>query len=312
MEAKGAGMEGLSEQSKAALQSETWQEVRKAVKRRTVKHFTAGPDEGNEYGETWGKVVQEYLKTKYKDGDNSQDGCDIVVSGIKYQVLDRKQKNTTAFYDEAGDTLFDVSNERLAAEYEQLTMQDGKVPVPKGREAGDGAKPPDSQKLAGTAKAQAADKLKDELEKAVDKSFAEPVIGYLLKRCGEDEGLALDITQKHKTWKKCKEYLYDQARKQAAGDSGTYVKDDVVYEWAEDYYHKDDKAEEEKKAKKEAGRKAKQKEAAAKRKSTVKEKPAKATPTAEKKEGKEKEQARPKKSGKDIDGQLDMFSMMGM
>lgn len=160
-------------------------------------------------------------------------------------------------------------------------------------------------------KQRAKEKLEKEMKADKDKTFAEPVIGYLLKRCEEDEGLAQDVVQEHKTWKKCFDYIYSQARKQTKGNCAA-VRDDVVYEWAEDYYHKDDKAEEEKKAKKEAERKEKQKKEAEERKTKAKEKPAKTASVPQKKEEIPKEQSKPKRNGRDMDGQLDMFSMMGM
>ena len=173
----------------------------------------------------------------------------------------------------------------------------------------------DSQKEDGRpAKLVAKEKLEKELKGAKDKNFAEPIIGYLLKRCDEDEGVAEDVAQEHKTWDKCFDYIYEQARKQATGNRAA-VRDDVVYEWAEDYYHKDDKAEEAEKAKKEAEAKAKREKAAAK------SKPAKTAtkPSTDRnkskvpvKEEKPKKQPKPKKSGKDMEGQLDIFSMMGM
>lgn len=159
-------------------------------------------------------------------------------------------------------------------------------------------------------KERAKKKLGEELKKAKDKTFADPIIKYLLERCEEDTGLSADILQEHKTWGKCFDYIFSQARKQAKGTCAA-VRDDVVYEWAEDYYHKDDKAEEEKKAKKEAEAKAKREKAAAERKTQAKEKPSSvAAPAIPKKEDKRKEPV--KKNGKDMEGQLDMFSMMGM
>ena len=165
-------------------------------------------------------------------------------------------------------------------------------------------------------KEDAIKKLKDELEKAKDKSFAEPVLGYLIGRCEEDSGLCEDVCQKHKTWEKCFKYIYEEARKFAKGANQCAVRNDVVYEWAEDYYHKDDKAEEEEKARKEAERKKKEAErkAKAEQKPAVKEpkkevtekvKPAEVKPTVK------KEEPKPKKS-KDIEGQINLFSLMGM
>lgn len=171
---------------------------------------------------------------------------------------------------------------------------------------------------------QAKEKLEEELKKAKDKSFAEPVIGYLLKRCAEDEGLAEDVCQKHKTWEKCFNFIYESARKLAKGNNRYAVRDDVVYEWAEDYYHKDDKAEEE--------RKAKEKAEAAKKKGKQNSKTEKSKPNrnfedsatkkykAEQKEKVKGEAIKPKaaqsekskKSNKDMEGQMDLFSLMGL
>lgn len=156
---------------------------------------------------------------------------------------------------------------------------------------------------------RAKEKLEDELKKAKDKSFAEPVIGYLLKRCAEDEGLAEDVCQKHKTWEKCFNFIYESARKSAKGNSRCAVRDDVVYEWSEDYYHKDDKKEEEEKAKKEEERKKKEAERKAKADSEKSDK--NLTKVAEsKQEAKKdvKEKAVSKK--KENDGQMDMFSFL--
>lgn len=159
-------------------------------------------------------------------------------------------------------------------------------------------------------KEKACEKLRDEQKKADNKQFAEPVINYLLKRCEEDNGLAQDVMQEHKTWKKCFEYIYGQARKQAKGNTAA-VRDDVVYEWAEDYYHKDDKAEEEKKAKEAAERKKKaeeNKKKAAEKKKTTK----KSVEKKEEKEAPKPAETKPKKNPKDMDGQMDLFSLMGM
>lgn len=100
-------------------------------------------------------------------------------------------------------------------------------------------------------KQKAREKLEAEKKKATQKNFADPVITYLLKRCEEDQRLAEDVMQEGKTWNKCFSYIVEQARKQSNGRS-TAVEDRVVYEWAEDYYHKYEKPET---AKKEKGKK---------------------------------------------------------
>lgn len=366
------GFDGnLSEESKKALQSETWQKVRDSMKeKREVKHFTAENTAENAYGAIWNQVVKEYLRSGYNAEDNSPD---IVVMGETYKTLRRPE--VTVFYDAAGDTLFDVTNERLEKEYEWL-MNSGTVDAAERMDSGEendadgkgdfvmeqaeedseageapqaerteedepGVTPnvigenaesvqesPEPVESKSTskqdsrpAKQLAEEKLKKELEVAKDKSFAEPIISYLLKRCEEDEGMAEDVAQEHKTWQKCFDYIYRQARQQAQGNCAA-VRDDVVYEWAEDYYHKDDKAEEEKKAKKAAKDKAQKTatEKVQKVKSAVERKTAKVKGSAEKTEKvpappkveAPKTPPKPKKNGKEMDGQLDLFAMMGM
>lgn len=97
-------------------------------------------------------------------------------------------------------------------------------------------------------KQKARKKLEAEKKKATQKNFADSVIAYLLKRCEEDQGLAEDVMQEGKTWNKCFNYIVEQARKQSNGRSAA-VEDQVVYEWAEDYYHKYEKPEPVKKEK---------------------------------------------------------------
>lgn len=359
------GFEGtLSEESKKALQSETWQKVRGGMnEKREVKHFTAESTAENAYGWAWDQIVKEYLRRGYNAEDNS---TDIVVMGKTYKTF--KRPEVTVFYDAAGDTLFDVTNERLEKEYEWL-MNSGTVDVADGMDAGEEndadkkgdfaveqaeedpkageapqterakeneqgradvtgknaeseQEPPEPAESKATskqesrpAKQQAEEKLKKELAAAEDKSFADPIIGYLMERCWEDEGLAEDVVQEHKTWQKCFDYIYSQAGKQKKGNCA-FVRDDVVYEWAEDYYHKDDKAEEEKKEKKAAEDKAKRAtDASAKKtKSAAERKTVRAKNTSNKAERvpAPPEPTKPKRNGKEMDGQLNMFSMMGM
>lgn len=151
------------------------------------------------------------------------------------------------------------------------------------------------------SKEKAIAKLNEELQKAKDKTFAEPILSYLIKRCEEDAGLCEDVCQEHKTWGKCFAYVYEQAKKLAKGERQCAVRDDVVYEWAEDYYHKDDKAEEEEKARKEAERKQKE----AERKANIAASVSPAKPVER------KEEPKPVKKG-ECEGQLDLFALMGM
>lgn len=179
-----------------------------------------------------------------------------------------------------------------------------------------------AKESSGSAKDQAKKKLEKELKKAKDKLFAEPVIEYLIKRCEEDEGLSQDVIQEHKEWEKCYAYIYSEAQKSAQkGARSCAVRDDVVYEWAEDYYHKDDKAEEERKAKKaeEARKKAEERAAKAKEKAGKKSAKAKEDSNVKVQEGAKavpdrvkKDNVKPRKNTRDMEGQLDMFSLMGI
>lgn len=78
-------------------------------------------------------------------------------------------------------------------------------------------------------------KFEQELARHKNKSFADPVIKYLIGRCREDEGFAEDVLREGKTFDKCFNYIISQARKEAR-DRVAAVQDETVYEWAEDYY----------------------------------------------------------------------------
>lgn len=97
------------------------------------------------------------------------------------------------------------------------------------------------------------------------------IINHLAARMSEDFSLAEDFAQDHKTFEKCWKFIYDSAREQAT-DHCAMVEDHVVFEWAEDYIRKDDKAEEEEKARKEAELKAKREKEAEDRKAKAKKK----------------------------------------
>lgn len=337
----------LSEKSREALQSDTWQKAKEALENgvsKTDGEVQVGVEESGRFAPgAWKGTLHEYLRTSYKNGESM---CDIESGGAIYKVMKKDDKVT--FYDAAGSTLFHISYEQLETEYVQLKGQqeaDGencqirKLIEESGEEglqcsggigekcekcnkAGEaesedfakketvkGNMPENSssaKESGGSAKGLAKKKLEKELKKAKDKSFADPVIEYLIKRCGEDEGLSQDVMQEHKTWEKCYKYIYFQAQKSAQkGARSIAVRDDTVFEWAEDYYHKDDKAEEEEKARKEAIRKEEQKRKA------ERSRKAKAS-VSEKKQDRPKEQPKPKKNSRDMEGQLDMFSMMGV
>lgn len=311
---------------------------------RNVMHYALGDNQ--DYEHEWSKAVLEYLENGY----SSEDGkSEVEVGNTTYKIL--KREKVTAFYDADGNTLFDIENDRLKEEYEAMDFsasepqsEMGKVisnieqqafeqavnndidaddTVPMGtaslKEIVEGIPAPTSEEIEAAKENNnssvyigvvgAVTKLQEELKKAKDKSFADPIIKHLIERCRESESLASDVCQDHKTWEKCYKYIYEQARKQAKGSSCA-VRDDVVYEWAEDYYHKDDKAEEDKKAKEAAERKKKQ-DAKAKTDSEKKE-TSKPAAEPEKKTEAPKPEPKSKRNNKDMDGQLDMFSLLGM
>lgn len=306
---------------------------------RNVMHYALGDNQ--DYEHEWSKAVLGYLENGYSLEDSKSE---VEVGNTTYKIL--KREKVTAFYDADGNTLFDVENDRLKEEYEAMDFsasepqsEMGKVissieqqafeqavnddidaddTVPMGTASLKEIPAPTPEKIEAVKENNnssvyigvvgAVTKLQEELKKAKDKSFADPIIRHLIERCRESESLASDVCQDHKTWEKCYKYIYEQARKQAKGSSCA-VRDDVVYEWAEDYYHKDDKAEEEKKAKELADKKKKQED---KRKADNKQETSKPSVKKEKTPETLKSEPKPKKNNKDMDGQLDMFSLLGM
>lgn len=320
-------------------------EIKHFTNSAEIQHFAVEKvsENDNVYGVTYGDVVRQYLLHEYSKGESQ---TEVMSFGKNYKILVRRE--VTAFYDAEGNTLFDVENARLEKEYGYLTAipdeqtdevededpvseivseeqeNESEAPVAAPEDI---EKEPEVKKESDkqTVIEKAKEKLERELKNAKDKSFAEPVINMLLERIKESASLATDICQDHKTWEKCSKYIYDSARKQAKGNYCA-VRDDVVYEWAEDYYHKDDKAEEEKKAKEAAERKKSQEKKSTQGNGKDKKpnksfedtatKKAKAEAKAAKEnikdDTKTKEEPKQKKSSKDIEGQMDLFSLMGM
>lgn len=306
----------------------------------------------NVYGIVWGNVVREYFKTAYSgenaQADVVSDGitykvlkCEEVTAfydadgntlfDVENTRLEKEyawvMKEEAEHMHEDGAELATPMGKTIAAIERQAFEQavendtdkkkdnediasedcDGSVEETQIKEDGKSEeKVQNSSVYIGVV--GAVTKLQEELKKAKEKDFAKPVIDHLIERCKESESLSSDVCQNHKTWEKCFKYIYEQARKQIKGSSGA-VRDDVVYEWAEDYYHKDDKAEEEKRAKEAAEKKKKE----AEKKKVAEKEPEKVEPvkSVDKKEP-EDSKPQPKKNNKDMDGQMDLFSLMGM
>lgn len=78
---------------------------------RTVVHYASGDNRDYEF--EWSKAVLEYLEKGYPAEEKN---CELEVGSTTYKVL--KRDTVTAFYDADGNTLFDVTNDRLKEEYE--------------------------------------------------------------------------------------------------------------------------------------------------------------------------------------------------
>ena len=289
-----------------------------------VRHFTTEQKDENTYGWPWNEVVKKYLESGYS---SDQKECQVTIREKEYKIL--KRDAVTVFYDADGNTLFDVTNDRLKREYESdrgeeeeneedssfvemgtASLADavtGNVPAPTPEEVETAKKA-----NAGDVLAKAKQKLEEELKQAKDKDFADPIITHLLKRCEEDPGMAEDVAQAHKTWSKCFKYIQDQARKRAKGNCAA-IRDDVVYEWAEDYFRLDDKALEEKKEKERKEQEAKRKAEAAKKKTGSGKQKKK---TDGKKDDREKKTVEPEKKNdrapknKEPEGQMSLFDLL--
>lgn len=289
-----------------------------------VRHFTTEQKDENTYGWPWNEVVKKYLESGYS---SDQKECQVTIREKEYKIL--KRDAVTVFYDADGNTLFDVTNDRLKREYESdrgeeeeneedssfvemgtASLADavtGNIPAPTPEEVETAKKA-----NAGDVLAKAKQKLEEELKQAKDKDFADPIITHLLKRCEEDPGMAEDVAQAHKTWSKCFKYIQDQARKRAKGNCAA-IRDDVVYEWAEDYFRLDDKALEEKKEKERKEQEAKRKAEAAKKKTGSGKQKKK---TDGKKDDREKKTVEPEKKNdraqknKEPEGQMSLFDLL--
>ena len=289
-----------------------------------VRHFTTEQKDENTYGWPWNEVVKKYLESGYS---SDQKECQVTIREKEYKIL--KRDAVTVFYDADGNTLFDVTNDRLKREYESdrgeeeeneedssfvemgtASLADavtGNIPAPTPEEVETAKKA-----NAGDVLAKAKQKLEEELKQAKDKDFADPIITHLFKRCEEDPGMAEDVAQAHKTWSKCFKYIQDQARKRAKGNCAA-IRDDVVYEWAEDYFRLDDKALEEKKEKERKEQEAKRKAEAAKKKTGSGKQKKK---TDGKKDDREKKTVEPEKKNdrapknKEPEGQMSLFDLL--
>lgn len=151
------------------------------------------------------------------------------------------------------------------------------------------------------------EKVREKLEKDSKSKDgnAKLIIEYLLKRVEESEALAQDIMLEHKSFDRCYEFIVSKAKSQAKNGCAM-IKDETVYEWAEDYFHLDDKelVEKENKEKEEKKKAADNKPKPEPEKEKTKSKP------VEKPKAEPKKAEKQHKSSEQIEGQIDMFSFM--
>ena len=301
-----------------------------------IRHFTSGHKDENTYGWPWNEVVKKYLESGYS---SDQKECQVTIREKEYKIL--KRDAVTVFYDADGNTLFDVTNDRLKREYESDQGEEeeneenstlvemgtaslvdavtGNVPAPTPEEVETAEKA-----NAGDVQAKAKQKLEEELKHTNDKNFSGLVINHLLRRCEEDPEMAAAVVQEHKTFEKCGKYIIDKARTRADHKffflgGVAAISSDEVFGWAEEYFRLDDKAIEEQKEKERREQEEKRKSEAAKKKKTASkpEKTAKKNFKAVK--GQKKTASKPGKTAasekknekasknKEVEGQMSLF-----
>lgn len=230
-----------------------------------------------------------------------------------------KQKLDTAEIDRL-ETKTDMDSKTIGQD--ETELPEGKLEDESGNEPPAEAETTEVENTK-SIKQKAKEKLEAEKKKATQKNFADPVIAYLLKRCEEDQGLAEDVMQDGKTWNKCFDYIVDQARKVPRSGSGVAVEDHVVYEWAEDYYHKEEKPEPDKEAGASKPTKKKNAKATSKKQKGESEEVKEVTtsvpePVSERKEAvktEKKEKPKKKETAKkpdkpSMDGQMSLFDLL--
>lgn len=231
---------------------------------RNVMHYALGDNQ--DYEHEWSKAVLEYLENGYSSEDSKSE---VEVGNTTYKILKREKVTAfydadgNTLFDIENDRLKEeyeamdfsasepqsemgkaISNiEQQAFEQAVNDDIDADDTIPMGtaslKEIVEGIPAPTPEEIESAKENNnssvyigvvgAVTKLQEELKKAKDKSFADPIIKHLIERCRGSESLASDVCQDHKTWEKCYKYIYEQARKQAKGSSCA-VRDDVVYE----------------------------------------------------------------------------------
>jgi regulator of protease activity HflC (stomatin/prohibitin superfamily) len=138
-----------------------------------------------------------------------------------------------------------------------------------------------------------------------------PIAFYLQIRLeGGDEDLAVQITQEHKTFQKCIDFVAKQCEKHLGGKVNGQISDNDVYLMAVDYFRADDAELERQKAIEDAIEEEKRKEREIENKRLSEERIAKASADKAQREADKKAEAAQKAfAKKQAEGQLGLFDL---
>ena len=171
------------------------------------------------------------------------------------------------------------------------------------------------------------EKLRVEMIALSDQYFADIIAGYMIKKCREEK-IEKYILAKHKSLQKCLDYVMEKAYKIAEEQAkkkgqeriqqnvGLAFRETQVFEWAEEYYTRDDMTEEAKreeeaknKIQKEWEKEEQRNKVKVKKTSNKKAAAGKKTEAKEKDENDSKQKQERKETGK-ADGQISMFDLL--
>ena len=149
--------------------------------------------------------------------------------------------------------------------------------------------------------------------------FGKETDAWIRKRMQESEAFCEDMLQEEKSLTSCGRYVKDLAKKEAGKASGIAIDNETVFEWIEDYIHRDEKAYQEEQKKKEKEKKEKAKKEAEERKKKASEKKEEKKEQPKKTESGSKDEKTPAKEEvktkhepkkKENDAQMTLFDFM--
>lgn len=99
--------------------------------------------------------------------------------------------------------------------------------------------------------AASVQRIREEIEHITRRNMKDCVAAHLAQQCANDPALARNVISPQKSLAKCFQYIYRKAREyaeqerevQGVTDAGAYasdIPDDIVYQWAVDYFNSPD------------------------------------------------------------------------